>query len=39
MPLIKNLFSRSLSDSAVAKFKEIIPIKFQIIRRYNEQII
>ena len=29
MPLIKNKFSRCLSDSAVAKFKEIIPVKFK----------
>ena len=29
MPLIKNSFSRCLSDSAVAKFKEIIPFTFK----------
>ncbi|XP_053301290.1 uncharacterized protein LOC128460231 [Pleuronectes platessa] len=29
MPLIKNSFSRCLPDSAVAKFKEIIPITFK----------
>ena len=28
MPLIQNSFSRCLPDSAVAKFKEIIPITF-----------
>ena len=31
MPLIKNKFSRCLPDSAVAKFKEIIPITFKAV--------
>ena len=31
MPIIKNLFSRCLPDSAKAKFKEIIPITFKPI--------